>query len=161
MINCGIFIATAAGYGFGVHYADTRQWYAIVIACSIIAKSILTVPSDFRRGPLAIQAIPVALLIIVTFFLPESPRWLVSKGKDEKARAVLQKLHQGSATDAFIEGEFTEIKDQLQAEKEAFKPTWMEIARKPSWRKRVLLVCGLQIFGQLTGVNCVQYYAGV
>ncbi|PKS08643.1 hypothetical protein jhhlp_005032 [Lomentospora prolificans] len=137
MINCGIFIATAAGYGFGVHYADTRQW----------------------RGPLAIQAIPVALLIIVTFFLPESPRWLVSKGKDEKARAVLQKLHQGSATDAFIEGEFTEIKDQLQAEKEAFKPTWMEIARKPSWRKRVLLVCGLQIFGQLTGVNCVQYYA--
>lgn len=106
------------------------------------------------------QAIPVTVLIVVTFFLPESPRWLMSKGKDDKARATLERLHGGSASEEFIETEFVEIKEQLQAERESFKPTWAEIAKKPSWRRRVLLVCGLQIFSQMTGVNCVQYYAG-
>ncbi|KAH8897313.1 general substrate transporter [Thozetella sp. PMI_491] len=137
MIEMGIFLATAAGYGFGVHFEDTSQW----------------------RGPLAVQAIPISLLVVITFFLPESPRWLVSKGKEDEARRILFRLHGASANNTFIEGEFLEIKDQLQAEREAFQPTWMEIARKPSWRRRVILVCGLQVFSQLTGVNCVQYYA--
>jgi hypothetical protein len=36
----------------------------------------------------------------------------------------------------------------------------MQILTKPSWRRRLLIVMGIQTFAQLTGINCVQYYAG-
>lgn len=138
MIEAAIFIATGTGYGFGTHYTNDAQW----------------------RGPLAVQALPLIILVPITLFLPETPRWLISKGNKEQAMTVLRRLHGSSNSEDFIQGEYQEIEEQLMAEKEAFKPTWSEIARKPSWRKRVILAAGLQIFSQLTGINCVQYYAG-
>lgn len=137
MIEVAIFVATGAGYGFGTNYTSDAQW----------------------RGPLAVQAIPLLLLIPVSFFLPETPRWLVSKGRKEKAIAVLKRLHSGSNNEAFVQGEFQEITDQLNAEKQNLEPTWWHILSKPSWRRRILLSIGLQVFSQLTGINCVQYYA--
>jgi hypothetical protein len=110
-----------------------------------------------RRGPLAVQTIPLILLFPITFALPETPRWLVSKGKDEQALKVLGHLHEES----LVQFEFDEIKRHLAAEKEMFKPTWMQIITKPSWRRRLLIVMGIQSFAQLTGINCVQYYAGM
>jgi hypothetical protein len=69
--------------------------------------------SYFRRGPLAVQAIPLILLFPITFALPETPRWLVSKGKDEQALKVLGRLHEAS----LVQFEFDEIKRHLAAEK--------------------------------------------
>lgn len=105
-----------------------------------------------RRGPLMIQAIPPILLFIATFFIPETPRYLVSSGREEQARKLLHQFHSGE-TDDFIEREYREICDHLAAEKEHVKPTWAEIARRPSWRKRIWLSLGLQIATQLTGVG--------
>jgi hypothetical protein len=113
-----------------------------------------------RRGPLAVQAIPLVLLIPVTFILPETPRWLVLNGKDDKALRILRRLHKGAQTETFIQGEFQEIKDQIAAEQSMFEPTWIEIVKKPSWRRRVILACVLQTLAQMTGINCIQYYAG-
>lgn len=105
------------------------------------------------------QGIPLVILMPICYFLPESPRWLISKGKEDKAWGVLRRIH-NAATDAFVEGEYHEIKEQIRAEQEMFQPTWIQIAKKPSWRKRIILVCTLQIFAQLTGINCIKYYAG-
>lgn len=137
MIEAAIFIATGAGYGFGIGYKTDAQW----------------------RGPLAVQSIPLVILIPLTFVLPETPRWQISKGKNDQAIATLRRLHKGTNSEAFIQGEYQEIVDQITAEKEQLKPTWTQILKKASWRRRVFLSIGLQIWSQLTGINCVQYYA--
>ncbi|KAJ5815176.1 hypothetical protein N7474_006953 [Penicillium riverlandense] len=137
MIETAIFVATATGYAFGIHYAGDAQW----------------------RGPLAVQAIPLALLIPITFFLPETPRWLVRKGKEDKALHVLSRLYNSDITDQVVQKEFDEIKRHIEAEEISYKPSWKEIAARPTWRRRTLLVMAIQSFSQLTGINCVQYYA--
>lgn len=98
------------------------------------------------------QAISLTVLIPIIFVLPETP-WLISKGKNEQRMEVLTSLHKGSNNEEFTHGEYQEIPDQIQAEKQMFKPTWIQIAKKPSWRKRVILAVGIQIFSQLTGIN--------
>ncbi|KAM0753421.1 general substrate transporter [Meredithblackwellia eburnea MCA 4105] len=134
-IELAIFLATAIGYAFGTHYKGNVQW----------------------RAPLGLQALPVVLLVIVCFFLPESPRFLLTKGREEDAMRVLTYLHRAQGHD-FIQGEFQEIKDQIEAEKKHREPTWKEIATRASWRKRVILSSVLQWLAQLTGINCIQYF---
>lgn len=118
------------------------------------------IDSIYRRGPLAVQAIPLVILIPITFYLPETPRWLISNGKEDQAMKILCRLHPSSNGNDLAHREFAEIKSHILTEKMSFKPTWKEIASKPSWRRRILLVSALQFFAQATGVNCVQYYAG-
>lgn len=60
----------------------------------------------------------------------------------------------------FVEKEFNEITEKLEAEKHEIKPTWRELITRKSYRKRIVLCALLQTFGQLTGINCIQYYAG-
>lgn len=137
MIDAAIFCATGAGYGFSKSFTDNWQW----------------------RGPLAVQAIPLLILIPLTFGLPETPRFLVSKGDTEKAFRVLRRLHLSDGGETFVQSEMTEIQSQLEAEKATFTPNWKQVFTKSSWRKRVLLAVLLQCFAQLTGINCIQYYA--
>ncbi|ORY75313.1 putative high-affinity hexose transporter [Leucosporidium creatinivorum] len=135
-IETAIFLATAIGYAFGTHYTGDIQW----------------------RAPLALQMLPVLLLVAVTFFLPESPRWLVQRGREEQAIKVLNRLHRSQGAD-FVQAEFLEIKAQLDAEKHHEEPSWKEIWTRKSYRKRIFLSCLLQWLAQLTGINCIQYYA--
>lgn len=138
MIDAAIFCATGAGYGFSINFTNNWQW----------------------RGPLAVQTIPLVILIPLTFVLPEIPRFLVSKGKTDKALRVLRRLHTSDGGEAFVQSEMSEIQTQLEAEKAAFTPSWRQVFTKSSWQKRVILAVVMQCFAQLTGINCVQYYAG-
>lgn len=96
------------------------------------------------RFPLALQALPALLLCIGMFWLPESPRHLVEKQKDEEAMKVLRRLHHDGTNDEWILTEFTEIKATIDAERELTAPGWLVMFRVPQWRKRLLYVC-LQI----------------
>ena len=59
-----------------------------------------------------LAVIPAVIRFVAFFFLPESPRWLVGKGRVEAARAVLKKLRGGG--DEVVERELREIKDNLE-----------------------------------------------
>lgn len=67
----------------------------------------------------------------------------ISKGRKEDALRVLQRLHKGEG-EHFVQGEYQEIVDQIEAEKRELKPSWSEIARRSSWRKRMILACVIQ-----------------
>ncbi|KAH6651513.1 general substrate transporter [Truncatella angustata] len=109
------------------------------------------------RFPLAFQCAPAAILLAGIWFLQESPRWLMEKDRHEEARAVLEKLRQGDDPSR-IDLEFIEIRDVIAADREIGKVSAMSILTKASWRKRLLLGCGVQVFGPLSGINVINYY---
>lgn len=81
----------------------------------------------------------------------------MEKDRHEEARAVLQKLRSGQE-DRIIELEFREIRDVIIADRAAGSVTWKSIVTRPTWRKRLLLGCGVQAFGPLSGTNVINYY---
>jgi hypothetical protein len=87
------------------------------------------------------------------WFLQESPRWLIEQERHDDARAVLNKLYNNGSNEEFLELEYREIRDTIVAEKTLAVQSWSALLSRPSWRKRLLLGCGVQAFGQLSGIN--------
>ncbi|KAE8137733.1 general substrate transporter [Aspergillus pseudotamarii] len=109
------------------------------------------------RFPLAFQTVPGLVLLVGIFFLHESPRWLMEKDRHEEARQVLNRLRSG-LPETVIDLEYREIRDVILADRTLGDITWKSIIMKPTWRKRLLLGCGVQAFGPLSGINVINYY---
>jgi Sugar (and other) transporter len=85
--------------------------------------------------------------------LQESPRCLVDIERFDEAMLALRKLHGTGNNEDFLDLEFREIRDTIVAEQAVAVKSWKEMAAKASWRRRLLLGCGVQAFGQPSGVN--------
>ncbi|KAJ5621156.1 MFS transporter SP family sugar:H+ symporter [Penicillium lagena] len=108
------------------------------------------------RGPLAIQCLPAVLVLSCMYWLPESPRYLIQKGKHEQARKVLVRLH-GEEEGAI---EFNQINTRVTAD--AILPnTWISLVKKSSYRKRTLFAVGLACGIQFTGVLVINNYSSI
>jgi len=92
------------------------------------------------------ETIPAALFLILLFFVPESPRYLVLKHQENKALALLQRINPARA-----EHVLSEVKLSL---KESRAP-WLSFGG-------LVIVIGilLSVFQQFVGINVVLYYAG-
>jgi len=92
------------------------------------------------------ETIPASLFLILLFFVPESPRFLVLKQQENKAHALLQKINPARATKVL-----EEIKESL-------------IEKRVPWLNfgGLVIVIGifLSVFQQFVGINVVLYYAG-
>ncbi|KAJ3040798.1 hypothetical protein HDV00_010413 [Rhizophlyctis rosea] len=137
MITIGIFIAACVNSG-------------------IIASNLHTKDSEWRTA-LAIQFVPGVLIIAINSFLPFSPRWLVSKHRDEEAIAALAKLRHADTNSPEVQQEYSEIREEVKLEESAGKASWTEVAAKANF-KRVLIGIILQFFQQWTGINVILYY---
>ncbi|KAF2654662.1 general substrate transporter [Lophiostoma macrostomum CBS 122681] len=111
---------------------------------------------DAWRGPLALQCLPALIVIGVMKWLPESPRWLIQKGRHDDARRVLSKLHQD--TEASLE--FAQIEAQLRLDN-SLPNSWSSLITKPSYRKRALYAVGLACGIQFTGVLVINNYGAI
>jgi len=91
--------------------------------------------------------IPAAIFLILLFFVPETPRYLVMKNKDEKALAVLRKISGKKDADTILK----DIKDSL-------------IETNVPWLSYgffvIFIGIMLSVFQQFVGINVVLYYAG-
>ncbi|KAJ9144531.1 Hexose transporter protein [Pleurostoma richardsiae] len=111
------------------------------------------------RLPTALQCLMPGIQLLAVWFLPESPRWLISKGKADKAKEVLIKYHGNGQDDEFVTWEFAEIENTLRLEKEAAAGNgWAELIRTKGNRKRCILIILTAIFSQCSGNGLVSYY---
>jgi len=92
------------------------------------------------RGPLGMSMIPPLIVVCGIYFLPESPRFLLMKGRIQEAWAVTHKLHSDTndPTDAFAKREFYQMYKQTQFGM-SMTTGYMEILRRPTYRKRALI----------------------
>lgn len=105
------------------------------------------------RGMLGAGAIPALLFFVVTFLIPESPRWLIVKQKNEKATSILSRIFSNKAD---VQAQINETNKVLN-EQSAEKSDW-KILLQPGFRNAVLIGCAIAILGQFMGVNAVLYY---
>jgi sugar porter (SP) family MFS transporter len=109
-------------------------------------------PSEDWRWPVGLAFVPALVLFAGMYFLPETPRWLVSKDRDDEARRVLSHTR----TEEEIEQELQEIRQT--EDEEAEQAGYGELLAP--WVRPVLIVgIGLAVFQQFVGINTVIYYA--
>ena len=107
--------------------------------------------TEVWRGMLGMEMLPAVLFFIIIFFIPESPRWLIVKGKEEKAVNILEKIY-NSVSEAT--SQLNETKSVLTSET---KSEWA-LLMKPGIFKAVIIGVCIAILGQFMGVNAVLYY---
>lgn len=111
------------------------------------------------RIPVICQVLPSAIQLAFIFFVPESPRWLISKGREDQALQVLAKVHaNGNANDEMVQCEFIEIRDTLRLEKEVEAQSWLELVRTKGNLHRLLILVTAGFFSQWSGNGLVSYY---
>jgi len=96
------------------------------------------------------EMVPAGLFLILLFFVPKSPRWLMIKGKEEEAENILTRIHGEEIASKEIE----EIRDSIKAESTAVKASIFSKTMLPI----VIIGTVLSVLQQFTGINAVLYY---
>ncbi|KAI4248749.1 MAG: hypothetical protein LQ352_005826 [Teloschistes flavicans] len=129
------------------------------------------------RCPFLLQMIPSTILGIGILFLPFSPRWLASKGRDNEALQNLGKLRQLPVTDHRVRQEWFDIRAEVafhrqtnairhphlqsKSTKNSIKlelVSWSDCFRSGCW-KRTHIGVGIMFFQQFVGINALIYYS--
>lgn len=98
-------------------------------------------------------AVPSVVFFLCVFFVPESPRWLVTKGLTEKARVVLSKLSSAKEADQEIQAMQAASKNEVKG---SFADLW-----KPGIAFLVFLGITIAVFQQISGANAIFFYAPI
>lgn len=104
------------------------------------------------RPMLWVGVFPAIILFVGMFFLPETPRWLMSKGREAESRRILEKIE----FPEFIEQSLSDMKNQIALDKD--QAGWKEIF-KPWLRNALIIAMGIMFFQQFVGINTVIYYS--
>lgn len=85
-------------------------------------------------------------------FLPESPRWLITKDRAAEAQAILAKYHGETDRGAeFVAAEFAQMQTTIRLEIEASKKSWVDLFKTAGMRRRLLITTMLGLFTQWSG----------
>lgn len=113
------------------------------------------------RVPSWLQIAPSLLQITFVLFLPESPRWLITKDRVDEAHQVLVTYHaEGDVNSEFVKAEITQITETIKIEYEASKETWADLLRSVGMRRRAIVTAMLGLFTQWSGNTLISYYLG-
>lgn len=137
-----------------------ESWYVGAIIAAGVTLGTYNYDSNWSwRLPSLLQILPAVCSMTAIWWVPESPRFLVSKDRLEEALKILIKYHaEGDADSAFVAAEFKEITDTIRLEAEGSKHKWIELLQSRGNRHRVAIACCIGLFAQWAGNGLVSYY---
>jgi sugar porter (SP) family MFS transporter len=143
-------------------FLNTLYYFGATLA-AWITLGTLTIQSDWSwRSVSLIQMLPSLISVSLTWWVPESPRWLISRGEHEKAFNVLVTHHcGGDASDPLATFELQEIQHTLAFERERSSRSWLDLVRTKGNRHRTWIMATIAIAAQATGTTLVGYYLAV
>lgn len=101
------------------------------------------------RSMLGMGLLPALVFLICLFFIPESPRWLVMRGREAKAQQLLAKIND----EQIVQQEMESIKDSFVNEQGGMKELF-----SPVYRTALIIGILLPFLSQVSGINAVIYY---
>ncbi|BFZ62834.1 hypothetical protein YB2330_003944 [Saitoella coloradoensis] len=112
------------------------------------------------RFPIIFQVVFAVAMIGLCCMLPESPRWLAARGRNEEALAILGALRDGSQDDVHVRAEYEEILASLALEMEE-SGSWKDVFSDNGIKgyQRTIIACAVQAMQEFTGTNIITYYA--
>ena len=134
-----------------------------IILGGLIINSICKRTSEIQndrawRIPLGLYYIVPSIILCSIWFIPESPRWLLHRGRTDEAKRSLYLLRDGCFSGEQIEAEFHELKAVLESETES--GTWADLVQGVDL-KRTALVVMVNFFQQATGQAFASQYGTV
>ncbi|KAF5547606.1 sugar transporter [Fusarium phyllophilum] len=110
------------------------------------------------RIPFGLFFIIPVIVMCAIFFIPESPRWLLTKDRTEEARAALGKLREGKETEAEIDESFAALQYALEHEPE--QGNYLDLFQGKNL-KRTAIVVVMNFFQQATGQAFASTYGAI
>lgn len=138
-------------------------WYLGAVIAAWVTYGTRDLQSSYAwRIPSYLQGAMPLIQLIFYWLVPESPRYYISKGKFDKAEAVLSKYHIGNSQDpkdlALVEFEMKEIQAALEMEKISNNASYLDFLKTKAFRKRLFIVLYVPVLMQLSGNGLVSYY---
>jgi sugar porter (SP) family MFS transporter len=167
------------GLGFGALSATAPNWQsecsqsnhrgAAVVLESLFISAGLALSAWFNLGmsftegsiswrlPLAMSALWASIVLVVVGMLPESPRWLLLKGRTAEAKEVLAALEGRDPDDTLVLEGVAEIAKSIELTGQG---RFIDVFKNGELRlfNRACLACAGQMFQQLTGINAIAFY---
>jgi len=114
------------------------------------------------RFPIAVACLPPLALLACSPWIPESPRWLLTRDRREEAWIIVSRLHGGEMSDEnriFAREEFYQMEKQVQIDASAWAQGGnKQLFTKPSYRKRMWMGFFIQFAAQSTGAQVIYVY---
>ncbi|EED12169.1 MFS sugar transporter, putative [Talaromyces stipitatus ATCC 10500] len=147
----------------GSHVVTEGLFVSVGIAASLwidLGFSFIDTSSVSWRVPLVLQTSLAIFVMIFIFRLPESPRWLLGKGRAEEARQILTILRDVDPDDEGVRNEIADVQKSLEL---VYNVSRWDIVKMGEKRNVHRLALGMtsQSFGQLCGINSLTFYATV
>ncbi|KAF4124891.1 Sugar (and other) transporter [Geosmithia morbida] len=140
--------------------------YQLSITFGLLAASVINIVTSGLDGPaayripLGLQFVPALILTGGILVLPETPRFLVMKGRSSQAGLSLSRLRRLDITHPALVEELQEIIANHQYELTLGSSSYRDLFRgSPHLARRTFTGCAVQMLQQLTGINFIMYYS--
>ncbi|KAI9040674.1 uncharacterized protein KD926_007754 [Aspergillus affinis] len=140
----------------GIEYSFLISSY--MLSCWINYAVYYPIPSnEYFRTPFCAQMGLATVLVFMSFFLPETPRWLARYGFLSECKQTLADLHaNGDTTDPDIQNVILEIQQAVFYEGGLGKVRWSDMFGR--YRHQTVMAISAQMFAQLNGINVISFY---